>query len=91
MIRNVFKPVLYQAVMELWGIIVVCPGPHLHGFVEWDFVGVAVNDAVPQYGRALLIEKDATTVDANGMVVHHGEVGYQRRRVADGQAATEVS
>ena len=38
-----------------------------------------------------MIEKDATAVDSNGLVVYYGEVTDQGRRIADGQAASKVS
>ena len=76
--------------MKLWSIAFIGPRPHLDGFFQRDFVSVAVDDAVPNGRRTLLVEENAAAVDAVRVVANNGEVGDQGRRVADGESSSKV-
>ena len=73
-VGDVLKAILYQTVIKTRLIALESPGPHLHGLFRRTFVGVAINDAIPQHGRAVLVEEDTTTVYAYGVIVHHGKI-----------------
>ena len=76
--------------MKLWSIAFIGPRPHLDGFFQRDFVSVAVDDAVQNGRRTLLVEENAAAVDTVRVIGDNSEVGDQGRRVADGESSSKV-